>query len=435
MKRFMRHARAFAGKSPLVRAALLSLWVSTAALAQTGLPGDVNLDGAINVLDVQGTINMALGVAEVAEEADIDDNEHVDVLDVQNLTNSALGTGGLVQTVEGQFDLSLLPAGFENVTCVAVSKDGRQVSTTLDADGFFRLRLQAKTSWTFAFFGQGSEKTATVGTLAFPLAGGFSTSLPLPNLSDGTPVNLGQITPQIPGAANTDVRTIVAGTAVPLNLSDNNGNDFPDLLEDWLLPLPLGFGGGRFELPSDLIEDEWLKSLAACLNGSIAAAQAPDLSGAEVNGVPYFLQGLVSCLGPELEKWLLSEIRDPLLRALVPSYVDYAEELLLEELNDWLMDLGRPELRDANHNAVPDFLEPLLCSVSNFPDINICDVDADQNGLPDFAQDDNGDGVPNLFDLTDQFPGDMDRDGVPDSSDIDADGDGVPDYAQQAGQN
>jgi hypothetical protein len=427
VNRFAIHITAWSRRALKGLAALL-LTVSTSAMAQTGLPGDVNLDGAINVLDVQGTINMALGVAEVAPEADIDENNNVDVLDVQNMTNSALGTGGLVQTVEGQFDVSLLPAGYSNVRCVAVSQDGRHASAPVDEDGFFQLGLQGKTSWTFAFFADGSESTDTVGTLAFPLAGGFSTALPLPNLSDGTSVDLGRVTPQIPGAVDVDVRTLVAGTAAPLNFSDGNGNSFPDLLEEWLLPLPLEIPDSIFELPASLVEDEFLQRLATCLDGELGAAQAPDLTGVENNGVPAFLQALVSCLAPELEAWLDSEINDPFLSSLIPTYVDYAEGVILEELDGWLDDLGRPELTDTNNNAVPDFLEPLLCSVSDFPNIGICDVDMDQNGLPDHAQDDDSDGIPNFYD-TDR-PDDSDGDGVPDLNDIDADGNGVPDYAE-----
>lgn len=430
VKRFSTYAVERSRAGTWCLALLVLAWVSASAAAQEGLPGDVNLDGAINVLDVQGTINMALGVAEVAPEADIDENNDVNVLDVQNLTNSALGTGGLVQLVEGQFDVALLPAGYENVTCVAISRDGRRVSTMLAPDGAFRLRLQVKTSWTFAFFAHGSEKSATVGTLAFPLAGGFSTALPLPNLSDGTPVDLGLIAPQIPGAVSVDLRTIVAETAEPLNLSDGNGNGFPDLIEDWLLPLPLDIPDSLFELPASLVEDEFLQRLAVCLDGALSGAQAPDLTGVEETGVPLFLQGLVGCLAPELEAWLLSEISDSFLQSLIPTYVDYAEALLLEELGDWLSDLGTPELQDDDGNAVPDFLEPLLCSVSDFPGVGICDVDTDQNGLPDYAQDADGDGEPNLFDPDAAGQGDADGDGVSDETDIDADGNGVPDYAQ-----
>ena len=77
----------------------------TAAFAQEAMLGDVNRDGECNVLDIQNTINQALGLATQTREANLDENGQVDVIDVQNMVNTVLCTGGLVQRIKGQIQL------------------------------------------------------------------------------------------------------------------------------------------------------------------------------------------------------------------------------------------------------------------------------------------------------------------------------------------
>jgi len=53
--------------------------------------GDVSGDGPVNVIDVQGTINQALGVSPETCEADANFDDSVNVIDVQAVINCALG--------------------------------------------------------------------------------------------------------------------------------------------------------------------------------------------------------------------------------------------------------------------------------------------------------------------------------------------------------
>jgi hypothetical protein len=57
--------------------------------------GDVNLDGSVNVLDVQLVVNVILGAesnSEIVLRSDLTQDGRVDVLDVQSVINTILGT-------------------------------------------------------------------------------------------------------------------------------------------------------------------------------------------------------------------------------------------------------------------------------------------------------------------------------------------------------
>ena len=55
-----------------------------------GIPGDVNQDDAINVLDVVQTVNMILGIQESSSLADLNDDNIINVLDIVLLINLIL---------------------------------------------------------------------------------------------------------------------------------------------------------------------------------------------------------------------------------------------------------------------------------------------------------------------------------------------------------
>jgi hypothetical protein len=57
------------------------------------IQGDVNFDGAVNVLDVQAVINQALAISPTTTEGDVNVDGAVNVLDVQRCLNIALGIG------------------------------------------------------------------------------------------------------------------------------------------------------------------------------------------------------------------------------------------------------------------------------------------------------------------------------------------------------
>ena len=58
----------------------------------TGMLGDVNEDGIINVLDIILTVNIILGTSDYSNNADVNSDGIVNVLDIVSLVNVILGT-------------------------------------------------------------------------------------------------------------------------------------------------------------------------------------------------------------------------------------------------------------------------------------------------------------------------------------------------------
>lgn len=388
--------------------------------AQTGLPGDVNLDGAINVLDVQASINMALGVSDNAPEADADLNEAVDVRDVQALVNTALGLGGLVQPVIGNVPPERNSAGAK---IIAVSLDGRTEEAQIDPDtGSFELLLGVRTAWSLALFGAEAGASTTLATLSFPIAGAATAALPAPSLSSGVPMELGEVLATIGGECAWDIRTLIARSGQPLPAVDINADGLPDLIESLIGPYiddPTLLG---ITVPADLDLDVLGDYVRDCFDTIGIAELYPDLTGAEIDGIPGFLDPSVQCVFSGVAKWLNSGAFT-IPQQLIDIYNGHITKWLAEQVGPWLTALAVPELQDANGDWVPDFIEGFLCPAGD------CELDTDGDGIPDFAQDADGDGVPNLFDRDAASESDIDGDGIPNEFDVDDDGDGVPDYA------
>jgi len=400
------------------------------AEAQTGLTGDVNLDGAINVLDVQSTINMALGAAENAGEADIDENLAVDVLDIQALTNTVLGVGGLVQRVIGTLNLQgdPSPAG---VTVVALSQDGRMYEAAPAEDGSFELNLPVRTSWGFGFLTAG-DSPSSLGALSFPVGNGFSTVLPIENLSSGGVLDLGTLS-TAGGVVNApDIRTLLAHLAEPMSGVDTDSNGIPDFIDSLLSPL-LGASLPLLgTIPDDLLSAQLGQWLEPCLQPALNQVLTPDISGMEIAGIPALLQPVWSCIESSLASWIRSSGL-PIPQEIVQNYVRMLMDLLTPGIPEWLASLDRPELQDQDGDFVPDYLQAGLCpgqmNAPNSEGLSPCLLDQDHNGILDFAEDADGDGIPNLFDADSRNQEDTDGDGIPNAVDIDDDGDGIPDYA------
>lgn len=407
----------------LAMAAAVAVWwgVAPPAHAQSGMTGDVNLDGDVNVLDVQASINMALGTAPPADEADADLNAAVDILDVQALINTTLRVGGLVQPVEGV----LTDAGAD-VEAVAVSLDGRIVRAPVDAEtGEYKLPLWVRTAWAIGFVAGDETDGRTVGTLAFPVAGAYARTLPLPEMCGGLTLNLDSIPAQAGTVGPTDLRTLLGRIGDPIELRDDNANGLPDVLDDLLEPLLTSPSILGVDLPDDLTAEALVAIFGNCLAGDSDPLNVPDLSGMESDGIPALLDSAVTCLESSIAAWIESS-ELPFANELVDLYNSLMLQWLYPRISGWLATLDRPELNDGNGNFVPDFIESLLC----IPEIGVpCDLDADGNGLPDFAEDADLDGIPNLLDTDAAVLGDADADGVPDGTDLDDDNDGIPDYA------
>ena len=390
-------------------------------MAQAGLPGDVNLDGAVNVLDVQASINMALGVTDQTQEADADVNSVVDVLDVQALVNTSLGTGGLVQPVAGYVPGIKNAA---NLQVIAVSLDGRVEKGAVDpVTGGFELLLGVRTAWSLALAGEMNGAWQTLATLSFPIAGDTVLGLPIPELSDGDVIYLGEVFHGVGDVLADDVRTLLARLADPLTTVDADTNGLPDFLETLFgayLEDPAVLG---VSLPTDLEGDLLHDLVGTCLGDSLDGEIPPDLSGAEDDGIPDFLDPAVQCLTSGVSGWLDSSIF-PIPQELIDIYNQYVVEWVSTQMIPWLVSQDRPELSDANGNWIPDFVEEWLCTPGS------CVLDANGDALADFAQDNDGDGIPNLFDADAWTDADTDGDGVANDFDWDDDGDGIPDYAE-----
>lgn len=415
------------GSTPAALAALLAVFLLGAPVFAHGslpmdiLPGDINHDGVINILDVQASINMALGATAATPEADVNGTGLVDVRDVQTLINTALGVGGLVQPLEGFIDLSGGPPF--PIEVVAVSDDGRRARAFVDPEtGYFRFTLAVGTHWSMGFFGPGGVALASVN---FPTERYNAVTLPLLQLASGAIINLGTLPPTGEILAGLDLRALVAAAAEPLDLGDYSGSGLPDILDDLLFPLPVTIPFTGFRLPSELNELLLIAALAPCVEDTWGEPLAATLIGAELRGVPDFVAPVIQCFEAALRGWI-SEESLGIPAFFADLYVDYVMDTLHGELPGWLHALGRLDLEDRNGNFIPDYLEPYLCVPGVF---GPCHLDANSNGIAEFLEDRSGNGIANLYDLSHAPEDDIDGDGVPNHLDIDADGDGVPNYA------
>lgn len=417
--------------SPLRRLALLlALAVSTAAHAQAPPPilGDVNGDGNIDVLDIQGAANMALGSADTTPPADVDENASINILDVQVLTNTALGVGGLVQPVVGTFAPVSAAKGVGTVKAVAISTDGRKIEADVDpSTGTFELTLPVRTSWSIGFIGTGSE-TDTLGTVTFPIADERASSIPLPGLSDGNIIDLGSITAGLAAETDSDMRTLLAERSDPLDVADNDGNGVSDLFQGLLLPYPWQVEGSGIRIPDGLDINVLQAGVDECLRASLQYISLPDLTGIEVAGVPAFVAPMLYCFTQELYQWL----DDSDLNALqIANRIYQISAAITPRIKPWLAELNIPELTDANGNHVPDYIENLYCQ-EDAAKVDACQLDVNGNGVPDFAEDDDGDNTPNYLDVDSHTEQDGDGDGIENNDDLDDDNDGQLDYADES---
>ena len=411
--------------APIIAFALCVL--SAYAEAPPPISGDVNADGLIDILDIQGATNIALGSADTNAQADVDDFTGVNILDVQVLTNTALGVGGLVQPVAGTLFSGKNLKATGDITCVALSTDGRKVEVPVDpVSGYFQMSLPVHTTWSLSFFTELPDGSTTVGTVSFPLGEGAVSSLPLPGLSTGNLIDIGQVSAGIEAPTEDDLRTLLAEGGEPLNTGDADQNGFIDVFQGLFQPYPWEVEGSSINVPGDLDEANLEREVAECMEEYIEIIALPDLTGVEIGGVPAFAAPILTCFTVELTEWL-NDSEANLNPLQIATLIFKISAALEPRIGPWLASLDRDELTDLDDNGIPDYIEGELCGTGN-KGVS-CELDLDGNGVPDYAEDTDGDGISNLFDEDSYSGADSDGDSIPNATDLDDDNDGVLDYA------
>ena len=449
------------------------------AFAQTSEPslGDVNGDGVINVLDVQAAVCQALLIAAPTAQADLDGSSQVDIADIQNLINTALGKGGLVQRIKGELNAAVdaLQAGIQ---LMAVSPDGDQEVVSVDpSTGKFTITLPTKKQWSFVFVTKEDDNGGqTAATVDFPVGTDTSTLLPLPDLSQCDVLDLGKLVFAGTIKAPKDVRELLASINKGDILTDADGNGIPDFLDTMLnliarLPM-IGCGPSGPAAGSAKSIESWHPGTG---NGSLQVTIEPAeavtagahwrVDGGERRDSGATVSGL--CEGPhmvtfskQIPGWTAPEptqvaITDGNTVTLTVTYVAKASEgegegegeggnclvdLIKPCIKDHLAEITNVSLVDADGNGIPDFAEPFLQCLK---DALKTWLQQNQNPIPvDFFMqladrlipqwllqidhqdtvDTGGDGIPDrLRDL-------LGKPGLPPS--IDANGDGIPDVLE-----
>ncbi len=392
------------------------------------IPGDVNKDGVIDILDVQHGINMAIGINESVTMADVNQNDMVDVLDVQILINSVLGTGGLVQPLEGQVS-SQFSGGQQGTSLlfVALSEDGRIITSEINsANGIIQTLLPVGTTWAFGIVVAPGGNANQSLPLVVPTGPHNSLALPLLQLSTGRPLRLGNINLQQSIILLPDLRKLLGTIAEPLPDTDTNGNQIPDIYEQLITGIQTGLSSIPYLLTlgiNDNSINNLLQSLGTCIQPQKNTLLTPSLNRIEIDGYPEMILPLVQCIR-QMIKTMLVQMNIPSPDSITDLIMNQFHMELQQQVQTWLDSLQVPEITDANRNYIPDFIENRICTGNN------CTFDKNNNEIPDFIEDNDGDGIPNYADSDNRTEQDWDGDGIPNEQDIDANGNGILDYAE-----
>jgi hypothetical protein len=388
--------------------------------------GDVNHDGAINVLDVQATIGQALGAIAQSVEANVDENEQVDVLDVQNMVNSVLGEGGLVQRVSGTINCQ---GDCDMLWIRAMSMDGQTEQAAVDPEtGQFLLRLRVKAAWSLTLCQmvqvENQLQERRLATFEFGVGSDDeSSTLPLLNLAREE-LCLGVLERDQDRLRTREmIQQMLSEMAGEIDPSDGDGNGIPDFVEPLLNRLSNGPGVPQHANMARLFE-----LIGPCVAAWVAAGVQPDLTDANGNGIPDFVEPLLDCIHDVVVTWLEDEgVNIPPNDQDgngTPDFVDAILNHVQTGVHAWLGQIGPRELVDENSNGIPDYIENRLCLRGA-----LGPFDSDGDGIPNYAEDYDGDGIPNIYDPDCRNADDSDGDGVPNQDDLDDDNDGIPDYA------
>lgn len=393
------------------------------------IPGDVNSDGKIDILDIQQGINIAIGVSDFSEVADVNNTLSVDVLDIQILINTVLGTGGLVQSVSGTVVVSSEQLSNSIIKIVALSSDGRIIVDTLSPSGGFRILLPVGVNWSIGALLE-REEGYEIFPFYFPVLNQDNLSFPLLDVSLGYELCLGSINIS-PGSAvrTTDLRHLLGIIAERLPSTDENSNNLPDIYENLFNIWREYFQKNtylQYFFSNDASFQQFLRDVGNCVAPNLDVILTPSLNLFETEGFPEMLLPIVQCMKNICVSYL-SQLGIPLAESIVNTFYSQISPMLGDSLSEWLNSLNISELTDLNNNRVPDFIEENIC-INN----TTCLFDQNNNGIPDFLDDTDGDGVPNFLDPDSRTELDVDGDGIPNDLDLDANGNGILDYAENS---
>lgn len=363
-------------------ACIVSISVIAASFASAEIPslGDVNGDGSINVLDVQGAIAQALQLVPQNLQGDLDATGSVDITDVQNLINTALGTGGLVQRLTGQIAAAaeLLQSG---VQVIAISQDGDEIVVDVDgATGQFSITLPVKEQWWLAIVAELDGVTPEAFPLNFPLDGNFSTLLPLLDLSQCDVLDLGSLNFGEYITVPEDLRTLLGEINNDQFLLDADGNEIPDFLDSLLLNLNSAPAVPGLPINLSLVIPDLIELIQPCIETHLPDLTTVTLVNGNADNMLDFIEPLFQCLRENMLPWLNDfgfVIPEPYQQLLVDTVLGYLEG----ELPEWMDTLESLSLEDANGNGIPDYIEAYLADIP-LP----AWVDANGNGVPDFLE-------------------------------------------------
>lgn len=407
---------------------LLILVVPFAVLA-VPIPGDINADGKIDILDIQNGINIAIGISEFVESADVNNSSVVDVLDVQVLINTVLGVGGLVQGVTGNIDVSpeILNNGILRI--MAISSDGRLITQELSSGGQFHILLPIGVDWSIAGL-VASRGNYLTFPIFFPVLNRDNFVLPLPKISVGNELNLGTLNIGNGGIIRVaDLRRLLGMIAEKLPSTDENSNDLPDVYDSLFNVWKKCFQGNmylQYLVSNDDVFQQFLRDIGNCAGSYIDVILSPSLNRFETEGYPEMVLPIVECV----RNVCINNLRQlgiPYAENIVNAFLSQIAPSMQSSLVEWLNSLSVPELTDLNGDKIPDFIENRICS-----GVSECVFDRNGNRVPDFIEDFDSDGVPNVLDEDNWTESDSDGDGIPNEVDLDANGNGVLDYAENA---
>ncbi len=399
---------------------------SALAQAEQAMLGDVNQDGFCNVMDIQAAVCQALQTQTRTREADINEDGSVDILDVQNAISTALGAGGLMQRVQGTLDCSGIQVqDRDRIRLKAVSQDGQTAECDVDpATGQFQLNLRVKTAWAFAFMASNQEGTHySAGPMQFAYAGENTPALPVPHLSQGQAMNMGQLQFSAQIRTQHEIRTMLGAVNSAAYRGDTDGNGIPDMVEPLMNRVMNGPG-----MPQNMSRNGLDLRVAQCVSSFLENLAAPSLTDENADGVPDFVEPLMDCLESNIVGWLQENGHTvppgDANHNGVPDMVDQIVDYIRAGIDEWLANLNDPDVIDGDSDGIPDYLEPYLDVEGGSNGL-----DGNADGIPDFSQDADSDGIPNCQDPDYAGTGDSDGDSVPNAEDIDDDNDGIPDYA------